>query len=207
MPEVKVYNQEGQETGQITLADDIFNVPIKPYLIYEVVKWQLACRRAGTASTKTRGEVRGGGRKPWRQKGTGRARQGSIRAPHWVGGGVVFGPKPRSWAYSLPKKVRKQALKIALTSKLKSDRLRVVDDIKLDEIKTKKFVGIMKNLNLPKALIITPERNRELELASRNVPEFQVMPREGLNVYDILRYDYLVLLQNAIPKIEESLRS
>jgi large subunit ribosomal protein L4 len=207
MPEVKVYNQEGQETGQITLADDIFDVPIKPYLIYEVVKWQLACRRAGTASTKTRGEVRGGGRKPWRQKGTGRARQGSIRAPHWVGGGVVFGPKPRSWAYSLPKKVRKQALKIALTSKLKSDRLRVVDDIKLDEIKTKKFVGIMKNLNLPKALIITPERNRELELASRNVPEFQVMPREGLNVYDILRYDYLVLLQNAIPKIEESLRS
>jgi large subunit ribosomal protein L4 len=207
MPEVKVYNQEGQETGQITLADDIFNVPIKPYLIYEVVKWQLACRRAGTASTKTRGEVRGGGRKPWRQKGTGRARQGSIRAPHWVGGGVVFGPKPRSWAYSLPKKVRKQALKIALTSKLKSDRLRVVDDIKLDEIKTKKFVGIMKNLNLTKALIITPERNRELELASRNVPEFQVMPREGLNVYDILRYDYLVLLQNAIPKIEESLRS
>jgi len=207
MPEVKVYNQEGQETGQIALADDIFDVPIKPYLIYEVVKWQLACRRAGTASTKTRGEVRGGGRKPWRQKGTGRARQGSIRAPHWVGGGVVFGPKPRSWAYSLPKKVRKQALKIALTSKLKSDRLRVVDDIKLDEIKTKKFVGIMKNLNLPKALIITPERNRELELASRNVPEFQVMPREGLNVYDILRYDYLVLLQNAIPKIEESLRS
>ena len=207
MPEVKVYNQEGQETGQITLADDILNVPIKPYLIYEVVKWQLACRRAGTASTKTRGEVRGGGRKPWRQKGTGRARQGSIRAPHWVGGGVVFGPKPRSWAYSLPKKVRKQALKIALTSKLKSDRLRVVDDIKLDEIKTKKFVGIMKDLNLPKALIITPERNRELELASRNVPEFQVMPREGLNVYDILRYDYLVLLQNAIPKIEESLRS
>ncbi len=207
MPEVKVYNQEGQETGQITLADDIFDVPIKPYLIYEVVKWQLACRRAGTASTKTRGEVRGGGRKPWRQKGTGRARQGSIRAPHWVGGGVVFGPKPRSWAYSLPKKVRKQALKIALTSKLKSGRLRVVDNIKLDEIKTKKFIGIMKNLGLPKALIVTPERNKELELASRNVSEFQVMPREGLNVYDILRYDHLVILQNAIPKIEESLRS
>ncbi len=204
---MKVYNQEGQETGQITLADDIFDVPIKPYLIYEVVKWQLACRRAGTASTKTRGEVRGGGRKPWRQKGTGRARQGSIRAPHWVGGGVVFGPKPRSWAYSLPKKVRKQALKIALTSKLKSGRLRVVDNIKLDEIKTKKFIGIMKNLGLPKALIVTPERNKELELASRNVSEFQVMPREGLNVYDILRYDHLVILQNAIPKIEESLRS
>jgi len=207
MPEVKVYNQEGQEIGSIVLADDVFDVPVKPYLIYEVVKWQLACRRAGTASTKTRGEVRGGGRKPWRQKGTGRARQGSIRAPHWVGGGVVFGPKPRSYAYSLPKKVRKQALKIALTSKLKANRLRILDNIILDEIKTKKFLNIMKKLDLPKALIVTDDRIDRLRLASRNVPTFQVLPREGLNVYDILRYDYLVILQNAIPKIEESLRS
>ncbi|MCD6320184.1 MAG: 50S ribosomal protein L4 [Candidatus Desulfofervidaceae bacterium] len=207
MPEVKVYNQEGQEVGNITLADDIFDVPVKPYLIYEVVKWQLACRRAGTASTKSRGEVRGGGRKPWRQKGTGRARQGSIRAPHWVGGGVVFGPKPRSYAYSLPKKVRKRALKMALTSKLKADCLRILDNVVLDEIKTKKFLNIMKTLNLPRALIVTEGKVDGLRLASRNVPAFQVLPREGLNVYDILRYDYLVILQNAIPKIEESLRS
>ncbi len=206
MPEVKVYNQDGQETGQVTLSDDVFNVPIKPYLIYEVVKWQLACRRAGTASTKTRGEVKGGSRKPWRQKGTGRARQGSIRAPHWVGGGVVFGPKPRSYAYSLPKKVRKQALKIALTAKLKSGRLKVVEGIVLNEIKTKSFVDIMQRLQVPSALVVGG-KDRKLELSARNVPTYQVMPKEGLNVYDILRYDYLVLAQNVIPKIEESLRS
>ena len=151
--------------------------------------------------------MRGGGRKPWRQKGTGRARQGSIRAPHWVGGGVVFGPKPRSYAYSLPKKVRKRALKMALTSKLKADCLRILDNVVLDEIKTKKFLNIMKTLNLPRALIVTEGKVDGLRLASRNVPAFQVLPREGLNVYDILRYDYLVILQNAIPKIEESLRS
>ncbi|MDL1955955.1 MAG: 50S ribosomal protein L4 [Candidatus Desulfofervidus auxilii] len=205
MPEVPLYNQQGQEIGKIELAENIFNVPIKPYLIYEVVKWQLACRRAGTASTKTRGEVRGGGRKPWRQKGTGRARQGSIRAPHWVGGGVVFGPKPRDYSYCLPKKVRRQALKIALTSKLKSNYLKVVDNIVLEEIKTKKFLEIMRNLNIDGALIVTNGKEEALKLASRNVKAFLVLPVEGLNVYDILRYKHLVLLQNAIPKIEERL--
>jgi len=205
--EVKLYNQQGEEIGQIELPETIFNVPIKPYLVYEVVKWQLACRRAGTASTKTRGEVRGGGRKPWRQKGTGRARQGSIRAPHWVGGGVVFGPKPRNYSYSLPKKVRKQALKIVLTSKLKKGLLKVVDNIVLDEIKTKKFLEIAHNLNLNKALIITNGREKNLELAARNVPEFQILPVEGLNVYYILRYNHLVLLQDSIPRIEGFLGS
>ncbi|RKY43367.1 MAG: 50S ribosomal protein L4 [Candidatus Omnitrophota bacterium] len=204
---VKLYNQQGEEIRQIELPEAIFDVPIKPYLVYEVVKWQLACRRAGTASTKTRGEVRGGGRKPWRQKGTGRARQGSIRAPHWVGGGVVFGPKPRNYSYSLPKKVRKQALKIVLSSKLKTELLKVVDNIVLDEIKTKKFLEIAHNLNLNKALIITNGRNKTLELAARNVPEFQILPVEGLNVYDVLRYNYLVLVQDSIPKIEEILLS
>jgi len=207
MLEVKLHNQHGEEIGQIKLAEAIFNVPIKPYLVYEVVKWQLACRRAGTASTKTRGEVRGGGRKPWRQKGTGRARQGSIRAPHWVGGGVVFGPKPTTYSYSLPKKVRKQALKIVLSSKLKKGLLKVVDNIVLDEIKTKKFLEIAHNLNLNKALIITNGREEKLELAARNVPEFQILPVEGLNVYDVLRYDYLVLVQDSIPKIEGFLLS
>jgi len=205
--EVKLYNQQGEEIGQIELPETIFNVPIKPYLVYEVVKWQLACRRAGTASTKTRGEVRGGGRKPWRQKGTGRARQGSIRAPHWVGGGVVFGPKPRNYSYSLPKKVRKQALKIVLTSKLKKGLLKVVDNIVLDEIKTKKFLEIAHNLNLNKALIITNGREKNLELAARNVPEFQILPVEGLNVYHILQYNHLVLLQDSIPRIEGFLGS
>ena len=205
--EVKLYNQQGEEIGQIELPETIFNVPIKPYLVYEVVKWQLACRRAGTAFTKTRGEVRGGGRKPWRQKGTGRARQGSIRAPHWVGGGVVFGPKPRNYSYSLPKKVRKQALKIVLTSKLKKGLLKVVDNIVLDEIKTKKFLEIAHNLNLNKALIITNGREKNLELAARNVPEFQILPVEGLNVYHILRYNHLVLLQDSIPRIEGFLGS
>ncbi len=204
---VKLYNQQGEEIRQIELPEAIFDVPIKPYLVYEVVKWQLACRRAGTASTKTRGEVRGGGRKPWRQKGTGRARQGSIRAPHWVGGGVVFGPKPRNYSYSLPKKVRKQALKIVLSSKLKTELLKVVDNIVLDEIKTKKFLEIAHNLNLNKALIITNGREKNLELAARNVPEFQILPVEGLNVYDVLRYDYLVLVQDSIPKIEGILLS
>lgn len=207
MLEVKLHNQQGEEIGQIKLAEAIFNVPIKPYLVYEVVKWQLACRRAGTASTKTRGEVRGGGRKPWRQKGTGRARQGSIRAPHWVGGGVVFGPKPTTYSYSLPKKVRKQALKIVLSSKLKKGLLKVVDNMVLDEIKTKKFLEIAHNLNLNKALIITNGREKKLELAARNVPEFQILPVEGLNVYDVLRYDYLVLLQDSISKIEGFLLS
>jgi large subunit ribosomal protein L4 len=205
MPEVKVYNQKGEEIGHTKLSEAIFDVPIKPYLVYEVVKWQLASRRAGTASTKTRAEIRGGGRKPWRQKGRGRARVGSIRVPHWVGGGVAFGPKPRSYQYSLPKKIRKQALKIALTLKIKNGSLKVVDDISLDEIKTKKFLEIMRNLDLDKAIIITNERKEALELAAQNVSHFQVSPLKALNVYDVLRYDFLVLLENSIPRMEEFL--
>lgn len=205
MPKVWVWNQRGEKLGEIDLADYIFDVEVKPYVIYEVVKWQLAKRRAGTASTKTRGGVRGGGRKPWRQKGTGRARVGSIRSPLWRGGGVVFGPRPKSYAYTLPKKIRKQTIKMALTSKLKSDRLMVVDDISLDVIKTKKFLEIMDNLKLKKALIVTDGRKRELELSARNVPNFQVMPAEGLNVYDILQYEHLVLLKEAISKVEGTL--
>ncbi len=205
MPKVLLWNQRGEKVGEIDLADRIFNVEVKPYIIYEVVKWQLAKRRAGTASTKTRSEVRGGGRKPWRQKGTGRARVGSIRSPLWKGGGVIFGPKPKSYAYALPKKIRKQAIKITLTSKLKSNKLMIVDDISLDVIKTKKFLEIMDNLRLKKALIVTDGKERELELSARNVPNFQIMPTEGLNAYDILRYEHLVLLKEAILKIEEAL--
>jgi len=205
MPKVPLLNQSGEKIGEIELSDSIFDVKIRPYIIYEVVKWQLAKRRAGTASTKTRGEVRGGGRKPWRQKGTGRARVGSIRSPLWRGGGVIFGPRPRDYAYSLPKKVRKQAIKMALTSRLKEGRLIVVDDISLDVIKTKKFLEVMNNLRLEKALIVTNGHRERLELSARNVPNFQVMPVDGLNVYDILRYQFLVLLRESILKIEERL--
>jgi len=206
MPKVLLWNQRGEKVGEIDLADRIFSVEVKPYIIYEVVKWQLAKRRAGTASTKTRGEVRGGGRKPWRQKGTGRARVGSIRSPLWKGGGVIFGPRPKSYAYALPKKIRKQAIKMTLTSKLKSNKLMIVDDISLDVIKTKKFLEIMDNLRLKKALIVTDGREPQLELSARNVPNFQIMPTEGLNAYDILRYEHLVLLKEAILKIEEALK-
>ncbi len=205
MPKVSLWNQKGEKIGEIDLPDYIFNVEVKPYIIYEVVKWQLAKRRAGTASTKTRGEVRGGGRKPWRQKGTGRARVGSIRSPLWKGGGVVFGPRPKSYTYTLPKKMRKQAIKMALTSKLKNNQLMIIDNISLDVIKTKNFLEIIDNLKLKKALIITDGRKSQLELSARNVSNFQVMPTEGLNVYDILRYEHLVLLKEAILKIEETL--
>jgi large subunit ribosomal protein L4 len=186
------------------LADDVFGVVVKPHLIHEVVKMQLAQRRRGTASTKGRSQVRGGGRKPWRQKGTGRARAGTTRSPLWRGGGIVFGPLPRDYGYKVPKKVRKQALKSALTQKLVEDKLIIVDSISLDSIKTKKFLSIMGNLNISDALIIDQD-NLNLRLSARNVPKIKVLQPDGLNTYDILRYDYLVLTAPSVKKIEERL--
>jgi large subunit ribosomal protein L4 len=204
---IDVYNVNKEKVGEVDLKEDIFGVEVKSYLLHEVVVWQRACRRKGSASTKTRGEVSGSGRKPWRQKGTGRARVGSVRSPVWRGGGTVFGPKPRSYAYTLPKKVRRAALKMALSSKLANGQLVVLQDYPYTAPKTKEFVQIMKNFDLEKALFITPEGHKTLELSARNVPYVQVLPTAGLNVYDILRYDHLVLLSPAVATIEERLAS
>uniref|UniRef100_A0A7C5AKU9 Large ribosomal subunit protein uL4 n=1 Tax=Desulfobacca acetoxidans TaxID=60893 RepID=A0A7C5AKU9_9BACT len=205
MPVVDIYNVNKEKVGEIDLKEEIFGVEIKPHLLHEVVVWQRACRRSGTASTKTRGEVSGGGRKPWRQKGTGRARVGSIRSPLWRGGGTVFGPKPRSYAYALPKKVRRAALKMALSSKLTNGQLLVLKDYPYSRPKTKEFVQILKNFELDKVLVVTPEAHQTLELSARNVPHVQVLPVAGLNVYDILRYDHLLLLSPAVAAIEARL--
>jgi large subunit ribosomal protein L4 len=207
MAVVDVYDISRAKVGEATLRDDIFGIPVQGHIMHEVVTMQLASRRSGTASTKGRAEVRGGGHKPWRQKGTGRARVGSNRSPLWRGGGVVFGPKPRSYAYKVPKKVRRLALKMALSSKLANGQLLVVDQYPFEAPKTKEFVKVLENLQVDKALFVIAGEDEVLTLSSRNVPYVQVMRTEGLNVYDILRYDYLVVFQPAISQIEERLVS
>jgi large subunit ribosomal protein L4 len=205
MPTVDIYNIQKEKVGELDLKDEIFGVAVRGDVLHEVVTWQRACRRSGCACTKTRGEVRGGGRKPWRQKGTGRARAGSNRSPVWKGGGTTFGPRPRSYAYTLPKKVRRLALKMALSSKLTSGQLLVLEGYPLEAPKTKDFVAVLKAFEINKALFISPEENRALELSARNVPGVQVMLPVGLNVYDILKYDHLVLLSPALAAIEARL--
>ena len=205
MPIVDIYNIQKEKVGELDLKDDIFGVEVRGDVLHEVVTWQRACRRSGCACTKTRGEVKGGGRKPWRQKGTGRARAGSNRSPVWKGGGTTFGPRPRSYAYALPKKVRRLALKMALSSKLENGQLVVLEGYPLEAPKTKDFVAVLKTFELNKALFIAPEENRALELSARNVPGVQVMLPVGLNVYDILKYDHLVLLSPALAAIEARL--
>lgn len=207
MASVDVINQKGEIVGAIELDDVVFGSDIRNELVQQVVVWQLAKRRAGTACTKTRREVRGGGKKPWRQKGTGRARAGTSRSPIWVGGGTVFGPKPRSYAFSLPKKMRKAALKSVLSAKLMEKQITVVDQIELETPKTKVFLETLKALGLEneKALFITPEKDEALLRSSRNLYKVLVMPTDGLNVYDLLRFDRLVLLQSAVPRIHERL--
>ncbi|MDD2904541.1 MAG: 50S ribosomal protein L4 [Syntrophales bacterium] len=205
MPIVDVLNIQNEKVGEVELQEEIFGVPVRGHVLHEVVTWQRACRRGGNASTKSRGEVRGGGRKPWRQKGTGRARVGSTRSPIWRGGGTVFGPKPRSYAYTLPKKVRRLALKMALSSKLQAGQLLVLDEYPHTTPKTKDFVQVLRNFEIAKVLIIAPEAHQALELSARNVPYVQVMLPAGLNVYDILRYEHLVMLKPALAQIEERL--
>ena len=184
------------------LPDNIFDVPVKASILHDVVVMQLANRRAGTAAVKHRSDVKGSGKKLFRQKGTGRARRGDIKSPLLRGGGSVFGPDPRSYAYKVPKKVRKLALKMALSSKMKENKIMVMDQLELPQIKTRDFVNVLKNINAKKALIITQDKNENLELSSRNVPGVKVLRTEGLNVYDILKYDHLVLLEPAIKGIE-----
>lgn len=205
MPVVDIYNLNKEKVGEIDLKEEIFGVEVKAPVLHEVVTWQRACRRSGSASTKTRAEVSGGGRKPWRQKGTGRARTGSNRSPIWRGGGVIFGPRPRSYAYTLPKKVRRLALKMALSSKLLNGQLVVLEGYPPGAPKTKDFVKVLKTFEMAKVLIVTHEENRALTLSARNVPYVQVLPTAGLNVYDILKHDHLVVLSPAVAQIEARL--
>jgi large subunit ribosomal protein L4 len=202
-----VYNMDGVTVSEIDLLDEIFNVPVKQHVLHDVVTMQLANRRAGTTATKGRSEVRGSGHKPYRQKGTGRARAGSRKSPLWRGGGIVFGPKPRSYAYKVPKKVRRQALKMALSSKLQEKALIVVDTLDLETVKTKRFVEVMGALKTKEALIVTDRKLENLELASRNVPRVKVVRWEGLNVYDILRFKHLILLEPSVRQLEGRLLS
>lgn len=202
MAVVDVINSSGKKVSQVDLNDEIFNVPVKKSVLHEVVTMQLANRRAGSASTKHRSDVTGSGRKLFRQKGTGRARRGNIKAPLLRGGGVAFGPKPKSWAYQVPKKVKKLALKMALSSKFKDENILILDQFELDEIKTRAFSEVVENLNMENALIIIDQENENLSLSSRNISEFKVMRFEGLNVYDILKHKTLVLLEASVKAIE-----
>lgn len=207
MTAIDVYNLEGEKTSQLELNEDIFNVSIKNHILHQVVVSQLVKKRSGSASTKSRSEVKKSGRKLWRQKGTGRARVGAASSPIRVGGGVAFGPAPRRYLHKVPKKVRKAALCMALSDKFNADRLIVISDFILDEIKTTNFVQVMKNFKVTKALIVIEDKNENLEKSSRNVPWVKVMRYPGLNVYDILSYDHLFLVQSAVTKIEEALVS
>lgn len=207
MATVDVINIQGDKVSQAELSDAVFDVPINTAVLHQVVKAQLANRRAGTAKVKNRSDVAGSTRKLYRQKGTGRARRGDIKSPLLRGGGVVFGPHPRSYAQKVPKKVRRMALKMALSSKLKDAELMVLDRFELGEIKTKAFAAACDNVQATNALIVTAEQDRHLELSARNVPGVKVLRCEGLNVYDILKYEKLVLLEGAIKGIEGRLLS
>jgi large subunit ribosomal protein L4 len=203
MPKVDLLNIEGKKVGNIELSDDIFAVEVNEDVMHEVVLNYLANQRQGTQSTKTRSEVRGGGKKPWKQKGTGRARQGSIRAPQWIKGGIALGPKPRSYKYTLNKKVKRLALKSALTSKVLENKLIVVDALELEEIKTKTMAGILANLNVEKALVVLPENNLNVQASTRNIPNVKTALVNTINTYDILKYDMFVVTKAAVEKIEE----
>ncbi len=202
MAVVDVVNSKAEKVSQTELPDEIFSVPVKKGVLNEVVTMQLACRRSGTAAVKHRSDVKGSRRKLFRQKGTGRARRGDIKSPLLRGGGSVFGPDPRSYAYKVPKKVRRLALKMALSSKLQDEALTVIDSFGLEKPKTRDFVGVLEALGIRKALIVTDGPDRNLELSSRNVPDIKVLRSEGVNVYDVLKYENLVLLQGSIGQIE-----
>lgn len=199
---VDVLNCKGEKVSQRELPDALFGVPIKRSVLHEVVTMQLSCRRAGSATVKHRSDIRGSGRKLFRQKGTGRARRGNIKSPLLRGGGVVFGPDNRSYSYKVPKKKRKLALKMALSSKLKNHKIIVLDQFELEKVKTKAFIKVINTLDVNNALIVTEKKNENLELSSRNVPGIKVMRTEGINVYDILKYKYLVLLESSVNEIE-----
>ena len=208
MPKLDVLNQEGSKVGDIELAENIFGIEPNEHVLFDVVIMQQAAKRQGTHATKNRALVSGGGRKPWRQKGTGRARQGSIRAPQWVGGGVVFGPTPRSYAYKLPKKVRRLALKSALSAKVLDNEIYVLEKLTFEKPKTKDFVAFLNNLSLDtdtKALVVTGELDENIYLSARNLPKVKVVDANGINVLDLVGYDKLIITKDAVEKVEEVL--
>lgn len=208
MPKVALYNQSGSQVGDIEMEDTVFGIEPNEHVLHDAVVMQQASKRQGTHSTKNRSAVRGGGRKPWRQKGTGRARQGSIRSPQWVGGGVVFGPTPRSYSYKLPKKVRRLALKSALSMKVKENELIVVEDLTVEKPKTKEIVQILNNLSVDtKALVVTADDNEAVYLSARNIPGVDVIRAEGINVLEVLNHDKLIMTKEAVKKTEEVLGS
>ena len=203
MANVSVYNMEGKEVGTIELSDAVFGVQVNEHLVHMAVVQQLANNRQGTQKAKTRSEVSGGGRKPWRQKGTGHARQGSTRAPQWTGGGMVFAPTPRDYSFKLNKKEKRAALKSALTSRVQNNKLIVVDELKFDEIKTKKFQAVLDNLKVSKALVVLADNDEKVVMSARNIPAVKTALTSTINVYDILKGDTVILTKDAVAKIEE----
>ncbi|NTV43017.1 MAG: 50S ribosomal protein L4 [Syntrophobacteraceae bacterium] len=207
MPTVDVYNTNRDVVGQLELNEGIFAVSVKPHVMHEVVLYQLAKRRAGTAKIKGRSEISGGGRKPWRQKGSGRARAGTSRSPLWRGGGTIHGPQPRSYLMRVPKKVRRLALKMALSQKLLDQSLTVLESLQLERIKTKDFAAILGKFEMRQALVVLPQSDETVEKSARNLPMVKVLRSEGLNVYDLLRYRDLLLTRETVAKLEEALGS
>ena len=203
MADVKVYNMSGAEVGTLNLNDEIFGIDVNEHAMHLAVVQYLANQRQGTQSAKTRAEVSGGGRKPWRQKGTGRARQGSIRSPQWTGGGVVFAPKPRDYSFKLNKKLKRVALKSALTTKAVENKIIVVDELTLETVKTKEMAKVLTNLNAGQALIVMDGSNKNVMLSARNIPEVKTAAVNTINVYDLLKYNTLVMTKEAVAKIEE----
>lgn len=205
MASVKVFDQGKQEVGSVDLAPEVFEVEVRPELLHLVVRAQLAAKRAGTHSVKTRSTVSGGGRKPWRQKGTGRARAGSTRSPLWRGGAIVHGPEPRDYGFKVNRKVRQLALRMALSAKLAVDNLVLVEGISVPEVKTKLMAKVVSDFGLKKALIVLPGTDNNLELSARNLPGIKVVREDMLNVYDVLRHDHLVMLKDAALRVQERL--
>jgi large subunit ribosomal protein L4 len=205
MAMAKIYNQEKNVVGEIDLTDEIFSVEVKPEILHFVVRAFRNAKRSGTVGVKNRALIRGGGKKPWRQKGTGRARAGSVRSPLWKGGAVTHGPQARDYGFKVNKKIKRLALKMALTSRYVQDDLMIVDNLNIDEIRTKTFAGLRERLGLKKVLIVVPEEYKNLTLSARNVPGVQVTTQDALNVYDILRHPQLVMEQGAVEKLQERL--
>ncbi|MGN0160110.1 MAG: 50S ribosomal protein L4 [Lachnospiraceae bacterium] len=203
MANVSVYNMEGKEVGTLELSDAVFGAEVNEHLVHMAVVSQLANKRQGTQKAKTRSEVSGGGRKPWRQKGTGHARQGSTRAPQWKGGGVVFAPTPRDYSFKLNKKEKRAALLSVLSTKVAEKKMVVVDELKLDEVKTKKFVEVLNNLKVEKALVVLEDMNNNVILSARNIPDVKTAQTNEINVYDLLKYDTLLVTKAAAKSIEE----
>jgi large subunit ribosomal protein L4 len=207
MPVAGVYDIEKNKVSEIELNEAVFGAEVNEAILYDIVRMQMASRRSGTAAVKGRQDVSGGGKKPWRQKGTGRARVGTTRSPVWRGGGIVFGPNPRSYAYKVPKKVRKLALMSALSMKVKEEKMLILKDFPMDEIKTKKFKEVMERFKLEKALFVLDKADPILEKSSRNIQGIKLIRSEGINVYDLLKYDHVVLLEPSVKMIEGALLS